>query len=168
MIDFERAFDDLEKAADSALEAAKELEKQAKTLQKTAKDRNINAIKKSRPKLDTALGTPKQTVINAVEAWPFNEEEVPTPGRRDRKGGRHLSRSCPTVVIGHPESFLFPVLRYALSCPPPWISPEDGFPLKTAGMTDSVMPDGCYRASRVLSLPRPPVRPLMPAPLDFP
>ena len=50
-------------------------------------------------------------------------------------GGPPLSPSlsCPTVVIGHPESFLFPGIRDALSCHSPWILPEDGFPLKTGG-----------------------------------
>lgn len=75
MSSFERAFDDVEKAATSTLETKKELEKQAKALQKAAKDGDINAIKKFRSRLDTALGPLKQTVANAVDAWPFKEEE---------------------------------------------------------------------------------------------
>ena len=74
------------------------------------------------------------------------------------RGRWPLLLSCPTVVIGHPEAFLF--------------SPEDGFPIKDVGndkrgrregqggsggnpgavASPSVMPDGCYRASSVFSL----------------
>ena len=76
-----------------------------------------------------------------------------------------LLLSCPTVVIGHPVSFLFPSSGTSCHARPPWISSEDGFPLKTCGndrrgngkdgrgSLSPVMPDGFYRASSVLSSP---------------
>ena len=75
MIDFERAFDDAEKAAASTLQSATALTKQAKRLQRAAKDGNINEIKKGCQSLDTALGSLRQDVANAVKTWPFKDEE---------------------------------------------------------------------------------------------
>ena len=97
------------------------------------------------------------------------------PDGKDKWGGR-LSLSCPTVVIGHPASFLLPRHPGRLVMP----SLEGGFPLKTggkdrgetAGRTGAaslaVMPDGCNRASSIFSLLRHPIRLVMPAPPGFP
>lgn len=114
MSNFERAFDDVEKAATSTLEAKKELEKQAKALQKAAKDGDINAIKKFRSRLDTALGSLKQTVANAVDAWPFKEEEEEEYLKKDyanelrttaaEKGVTiHESHETDDTLISHPS-----------------------------------------------------------------
>ena len=72
---FERAFSDTEKAADSTLNAVKGMEKLAKTLQKAAKEGNISAIKKACSNLKGTLGSLSQTVANALETWPFKDEE---------------------------------------------------------------------------------------------
>lgn len=72
---FERAFSDTEKAADSTLNAVKSTERLAKALQKAAKEGNINAIKKVCSNLKDALGSLNQTVTNAVETWPFKDDE---------------------------------------------------------------------------------------------
>ena len=44
-----------------------------------------------------------------------------------------LLLSCPTVFIGHPVSFLPRHPVRPVMPAPPWISSEDGFPLKTCG-----------------------------------
>lgn len=75
MTTFERAFSDTEKAADSTLNAVKGMEKLAKELQKAAREGNINAIKKACSNLKDALGSLSQTVTNAVETWPFKDDE---------------------------------------------------------------------------------------------
>ena len=72
---FEQAFDDTEKAANSVLESATALAKLARRLQKAAREGNINAIKKARVSLGGAMASLTQTVTNAVETWPFVEEE---------------------------------------------------------------------------------------------
>ncbi len=75
VIDFERAFSETEQAAASTVQSAEDLKKQAKRLQKAAKDGKINEIKKGRQRLETALGSLRQEVANAVQAWPFKDEE---------------------------------------------------------------------------------------------
>ena len=75
MDSFEQAFDDTEKAADSALKSATDLAKQVKVLQKAARDGNITAIKKACSSLDTAVASLRQEVANAVQTWPYTDEE---------------------------------------------------------------------------------------------
>lgn len=75
MTTFERAFSDTEEAAVSTLQAVKDVEKLAKALQKAAKEGNINAIKRECSNLRDALGPLSQTVANAVETWPFKDDE---------------------------------------------------------------------------------------------
>ena len=72
---FEQAFSDTEKAATLTLKSATALAKLVRGLQRAAKDGNINAIKKASSSLDAALGVLRQTVANAVETWPFKDEE---------------------------------------------------------------------------------------------
>ncbi len=75
MTTFERAFSDTEKAADSTLNAVKDMEKLTKALQKAAREGNINAIKKACSNLKDAQGSFNQIVANAVETWPFKDDE---------------------------------------------------------------------------------------------
>jgi hypothetical protein len=75
MDSFEQAFNDAERAADSTLESATDLVKLARQMQKAAKDGNVAAIKRTQDKLDAALGNLRQTVANAVQAWPFEDGE---------------------------------------------------------------------------------------------
>ena len=75
MTTFERAFSDTEEAADLTLKAVKGVEKLTRALQKAAREGNINAIKKACSNLKDALGSLSQTVTNAVETWPFKDDE---------------------------------------------------------------------------------------------
>lgn len=75
MEDFEQAFSNTEKAANSALKSEAELAKQIRALQKAAKEGNINAIKRSSANINTALGALRQEVANAVEVWPYTDDQ---------------------------------------------------------------------------------------------
>ena len=75
MISFEQAFSDTEKAASSTIKSATDLANLAKQLQKAAKEGNIAAIKRTASRLDDALGSLRQEVGNAVDTWPFKDEE---------------------------------------------------------------------------------------------
>ena len=75
MDSFEQAFSDTEKAATSTLKSAADLAKLARALQKAAKEGNINAIKKACSSLGTALDSLRHEISNAVETWPFKDEE---------------------------------------------------------------------------------------------
>ncbi len=75
MDSFEQAFSDTEKAATSTLKSAAGLAKLTRALQKAAKEGNINAIKKACSNLGTVLDSLRQEVSNAVETWPFKDEE---------------------------------------------------------------------------------------------
>ena len=75
MDSFERAFNDTEEAAASTLKSATDLAKLARALQKAAQDGNINAIKRVCSRLRPALGSLGQEITNAVEVWPFTDEE---------------------------------------------------------------------------------------------
>jgi hypothetical protein len=72
---FEQGFADAEKAADSTIKSAADLARLAKALQKAAKEGNIAAIKREASRLDDALGSLRQEVANAIETWPFHDEE---------------------------------------------------------------------------------------------
>ena len=75
MTSFEQAFSDTEKAADITIQSAAELTRIAKQLQKAAKEGNITAIKRETSRLDSALGSLRQEVANAVQTWPFKDDE---------------------------------------------------------------------------------------------
>lgn len=75
MDSFEQAFSDTERAAKSTLDSAGELIRLAKQLQKASREGNLAAMKRTQGRLDDALGTLGQTVANAVQSWPFREDE---------------------------------------------------------------------------------------------
>ena len=75
MDDFEQAFSGTEEAASTALKSATGLATQIRALQKAAKEGNINAIKRASARIQTALGSLRQEVANAVEVWPYTDEE---------------------------------------------------------------------------------------------
>ena len=75
MDSFEEAFSDTERAANSALKSATDLAKQIRALQKAAKEGNITAIKRSSKNINTALGALRQEVANAVEVWPYTDDQ---------------------------------------------------------------------------------------------
>lgn len=75
MPSFEQAFGDTEKAAASTLKSATELSNLVKALRKAAKEGNVAAIRRATSRLNTGLDSLRQEVANAVETWPFGEEE---------------------------------------------------------------------------------------------
>ncbi len=75
MDSFEQAFSDTERAATSTLQSAAGLVSLAKQLQKAAKEGNIAAIKRAQNRLNTDLDALRQEVANAVETWPFRDED---------------------------------------------------------------------------------------------
>ena len=75
MSNFEQGFSDTERAADLAAKSATGLAKLAKQLQKAAKEGNIVAIGRTQDRLDAALGNFRQTIANAAQSWPFENEE---------------------------------------------------------------------------------------------
>lgn len=75
MDSFEQAFSDTERAAKSTLDSAGELIRLAKQLQKASREGNLAAMKRTQGRLDDALGTLGQTVANAVQSWPFRDDE---------------------------------------------------------------------------------------------
>ncbi len=64
-----------EGAAESLLKTATEMTKHARSLQKATKEGNITALKKNQANLDAALGAMQEAVSQAVDSWPFAEEE---------------------------------------------------------------------------------------------
>ena len=76
MDSIEQAFDNSENAAKSALQSATNLVKLSRRLQKAAKEGNIAAIKKSRGGFNDALENLTQVVADAVQSWPYGDEEV--------------------------------------------------------------------------------------------
>ena len=75
MESFERAFSDTERAAASTQKSAAALAKLAKQLEKAAKEGNIGTIKRLQGRVNADLNTLRQEVANAVETWPFTEED---------------------------------------------------------------------------------------------
>lgn len=75
MDSFEQAFSDTERAAKSTLDSAGELIRLAKQLQKASREGNLAAMKRTRGRLNDALGSLGQTVANAVQVWPFRDDE---------------------------------------------------------------------------------------------
>lgn len=75
MDSFEQAFNDTEKAAAAAVASAGDLIRLAKQLQKASKEGNIAAMKRVQGRLDAAWGSLGQTVANAVQFWPFQDDE---------------------------------------------------------------------------------------------
>jgi hypothetical protein len=76
MDSIEQAFDNSENAAKSALQSATNLVKLSRRLQKAAKEGNIAVIKKSRGGFNDALENLTQVVADAVQSWPYGDEEV--------------------------------------------------------------------------------------------
>lgn len=72
---FEQAFADTEKAAAATVASAGDLIKLARQLQKASREGNIAAVKRTRDRLGAALGSLGQTVDNAVQSWPFRDDE---------------------------------------------------------------------------------------------
>ncbi len=72
---FEQAFSDTERAATSALQSAAGLGSLAKQLQKAAREGNIAAIRRAQNRINTDLDALRQEVANAVETWPFRDED---------------------------------------------------------------------------------------------
>ena len=75
MSSFEQAFDETQKAAAATLASAGDLIKLARQLEKASREGNVAAIKRVQDRLDAALGSLGQAVANAVQSWPFQEEE---------------------------------------------------------------------------------------------
>ncbi len=75
MNSFEQAFSDTERAATTTRKSAEGLVSLAKQLQKAAKEGNISAIKRVQTRLNSDLDALRQEVANAVEIWPFREED---------------------------------------------------------------------------------------------
>ncbi len=75
MDSFEQAFSDTEKAAAATVASAGDLIKLAKQLQKASKEGNIAAMKRVQGRLDVTLASLGQTVANAVQSWPFRDDE---------------------------------------------------------------------------------------------
>ena len=71
-----QAFEASENAAESARQSATNLVNLARRLQKAAKEGNISAIKKARVGLDVALENLTQVVADAIQAWPYGDDEV--------------------------------------------------------------------------------------------
>ena len=72
---FEQAFSDTESVAEVTAKSATDLAKLAKQLQKAAKEGNIAAIKRIQDKLNDARMALGQAVANAVQSWPFQDDE---------------------------------------------------------------------------------------------
>ena len=72
---FEQAFNDTESVAEVTAKSATDLAKLAKQLQKAAKEGNIAAIKRIQDKLNDARMALVQAVANAVQSWPFQDDE---------------------------------------------------------------------------------------------
>lgn len=75
MNSFEQGFSDAEKAAAATVASAGDLIRLAKQLQKASKEGNIAAMKRTQGRLDAALTSLGQTVANAVQSWPFQDDE---------------------------------------------------------------------------------------------
>ena len=75
MASFEQAFSDMEKAAASTAKSAAELTKQARALEKAAKDGSIAGARRAQQSMAEAINALRQEVANAVESWPYGEDE---------------------------------------------------------------------------------------------
>lgn len=75
MDSFEQAFSDMERAAAATVASAGDLIRLAKQLQKASKEGNIAAMKRVQGRLDAASKSLDQTVANAMQFWPFQEDE---------------------------------------------------------------------------------------------
>ena len=82
----EQAFDDAERAAVSTMNSAKSLTRLATQMQKAAKTGNVATIKRAQRGLGYALTELAQEVKNAVESWPFEQEEEERYLRDDYAG----------------------------------------------------------------------------------
>ena len=71
-----QAFDNSENAAESARQSATNLVNLTRRLQKAAKEGNIGAIKKARAGLNVALENLTQVVTDAIQSWPYEDDEV--------------------------------------------------------------------------------------------
>lgn len=71
-----QAFDDSENAAESARQSAAKLVNLTRRLQKAAKEGNIGAIKKARVELNVVLENLTQAVTDAIQSWPYGDDEV--------------------------------------------------------------------------------------------
>ena len=75
MGEFEEAFSAVERVASSTSKSATELAKLSKKLETAAKVGNIAAVKRYQTELDKMMDAVRQGVANAMDAWPFREEE---------------------------------------------------------------------------------------------
>ena len=75
MASFEQAFSDMEKAAASTARSAAELTKQARALEKAAKEGSIAGARRAQQSMAEAINALRQEVANAVESWPYEEDE---------------------------------------------------------------------------------------------
>ncbi|MCE2515351.1 MAG: hypothetical protein J4F37_10135 [Acidobacteria bacterium] len=111
MTGWEQAFDDAERAAEAAIEAAQALVSETKKMQKAARVGQIAGIRRSRGALDAALADLRQAVAEAVDAWPFAEDDEERYLEGDYAGElRRTARECGLEIherdgqlISHPS-----------------------------------------------------------------
>ena len=75
MVSFERAFDDVTNSCDEALKATQILSRQIRQLRKASQVGNIAQVKRAQARLADTLDELAQPVNDAVNAWPYDDEQ---------------------------------------------------------------------------------------------